>query len=76
MKFSTLKDYGVDKVFWLENGNVDASQKNIIFLAKAEKATKVQAIAGTLKYYTFGDFEDKLRCLWSNFTALILVLRP
>ena len=47
VKFSTLQDYGVDKVFFLENDNVDASQRNIIFLARGEKASQPIAIAGT-----------------------------
>ena len=47
-KFSTLQDYGVDKVFFLENNNVDASQRNVIFLARGEKAVAPIAIAGTL----------------------------
>ena len=46
VKFSTLQEYGVDKVFFLENDNVDASQKNVIFLASGEKATRPIAIAG------------------------------
>ena len=46
VKFSTLQDHGVDKVFFLENDNVDASQKNIIFLARGEKANQPIAIAG------------------------------
>lgn len=46
VKFSTLQEHGVDKVFILENDNVDASQKNVIFLARGEKATAAIAIAG------------------------------
>lgn len=46
VKFSTLQDYGVDKVFFLENDNVDASQRNVIFLARGEKASQPIAIAG------------------------------
>lgn len=46
VKFSTLQDHGVDKVFFLENDNVDASQKNVIFLARGEKANQPIAIAG------------------------------
>ena len=46
VKFSTLQDHGVDKVFFLENDNVDASQKNVIFLARGEKANKPIAVAG------------------------------
>lgn len=47
VKFSTLQEYGVDKVFFLENDNVDTSQRNVIFLARGEKATQPMAIAGT-----------------------------
>ncbi|CAK7219958.1 Vacuolar protein-sorting-associated protein 33 [Sporothrix curviconia] len=32
-KVSTLQDYGVDKFFFLENGNTDTSQRNIVFVA-------------------------------------------
>lgn len=46
VKFSTLQDYGVDKVFFLETDNVDASQKSVIFLARGEKASQCIAIAG------------------------------
>ncbi len=46
VRFSTLQDYGVDKVFLLENGNVDSSQRNVVFIARGEKLTNVQAIAG------------------------------
>lgn len=47
VKFSTLQDYGVDKVFYLENGNADTSQKNIVFMARGECAKHAQSIAGT-----------------------------
>ncbi len=46
IKFSTLQEYGVDKVFFLENDNVDSSQKNIIFLARGEEASQAIAVAG------------------------------
>ena len=46
VKFSTLQDHGVDKVFFLENDNVDVSQKNVIFLARGEKANQPLAVAG------------------------------
>ncbi|KAI9806850.1 MAG: hypothetical protein M1833_002507 [Piccolia ochrophora] len=49
VKFSTLQEYGVDKVFLLENANVDSSQKNVVFLARGEKATRAQAIAEQIK---------------------------
>ena len=46
VKFSTLQEYGVDKVFFLENENVDTSQRNVIFLARGDKATNPMVIAG------------------------------
>ncbi|KAI4286678.1 MAG: hypothetical protein L6R35_004065, partial [Caloplaca aegaea] len=49
VKFSTLQDYGVDRVFFLENNNLDASQKNVVFLASGEKASQCLAIAGQIK---------------------------
>lgn len=45
-KFSTLQDYGVDKVFFLENGNADASQQNVVFIARGESGRHAQSIAG------------------------------
>lgn len=50
--FATLKDYGVDKVFELENNNTDASQRNIVYLVRGEKASTVQAVAGKLNENT------------------------
>ena len=46
-KFSTLQEYGVDKVYLLENDNVDSSQRNVIFLVRGESASQSLAIAGT-----------------------------
>lgn len=46
VKFSTLQEYGVEKVFVLENGNTDSSQRNIVYLVNGEKASQVQATAG------------------------------
>ena len=46
VKFSTLQEHGVDKLFLLENNNVDSSQKNVVFLARGEKALKPIAVAG------------------------------
>lgn len=45
VKFSTLQEYGVDRVFFLENDNVDSSQPNVVFLASGEKPQQVSAIA-------------------------------
>ncbi|KAL8814788.1 MAG: hypothetical protein Q9223_006013 [Gallowayella weberi] len=49
VKFTALQDYGVDKVFFLENDNLDTSQKNVVFLASGEKATQCIAIAEQIK---------------------------
>ena len=46
VKFSTLQEYGVDKPFFLENDNVDASQRNVVFLVRGEKAKTVMKVAG------------------------------
>ncbi|KAI9830761.1 MAG: hypothetical protein M1826_004394 [Phylliscum demangeonii] len=53
VKFSTLQDYGVDKVFFLENANVDASQKNVVFVARGDEMVNVQAIAGDVNISEF-----------------------
>jgi hypothetical protein len=46
VKFSVLQEHGVDKVFLLENENVDSSQRNVVFLVYAENPNHVQATAG------------------------------
>jgi vacuolar protein sorting-associated protein 33A len=46
VNFPTLKEYGVDKLFVLENGNTDSSQRNIAYLVHGEKPSQVQATAG------------------------------
>lgn len=51
IKFSTLQEYGVEKLFVVENKNVETNQKNIVFLARGEKPKDVQAVAG--KSYLF-----------------------
>ena len=48
VKFSTLQEYGIDKVFFLENENVDTSQKNVIFLIRGEEAETSIVVAGEL----------------------------
>ena len=48
VKFSILQDYGVDKVFFLENENIDSSQKNVVFLIRGENAARPLAVAGML----------------------------
>jgi hypothetical protein len=51
VKFSTLQDYGVDKVFLL--GNADVSQQNVVFIARGECAKHAQSIAGMLCLHSF-----------------------
>lgn len=46
VKFSSLQEYGVDKLFFLENGNADVSQRNVVFIARGESAKHAQSIAG------------------------------
>jgi hypothetical protein len=46
VKFSTLQEYGVDRIFFLENDNVDGSQQNVIFIANGEKGRQAYLIAG------------------------------
>lgn len=46
VKFSELQQYGVDRVFLLENANVDSSQSNVVFLVRGEKAHHVRTVAG------------------------------
>ncbi|KAF2790945.1 Sec1-like protein [Melanomma pulvis-pyrius CBS 109.77] len=49
VKFSTLQEYGVDRLFFLENDNVDSSQRNVVFLVRGEKAKTVMAVAEQIK---------------------------
>lgn len=49
--FSTLKEHGVDKLFVLQNGNTDSSQRNIVYLVRGEKPADVQATAGMSKLH-------------------------
>lgn len=48
VKFSTLQEYGVDRVFYLEQGNVGGGQRNVVFLARSERAEGVMRVAGML----------------------------
>ena len=48
VKASTLRDYGVDNFFFLENKNADTSQRNVIFIARGECARSTRTIAGQL----------------------------
>ncbi|RCI15408.1 hypothetical protein L249_7032 [Ophiocordyceps polyrhachis-furcata BCC 54312] len=49
VKVTTLQEYGVDKFFILENGNVDSSQHNIVFVARGECGRHSEAIADQIK---------------------------
>ncbi|POS87601.1 vacuolar protein sorting-associated protein-like protein 33A [Erysiphe pulchra] len=49
VKFSNLQDYGVDKIFFLDNDNADASQRNVVFIARGENAKHVGLIADHIK---------------------------
>lgn len=46
VKASTLRDYGVDNFFFIENKNTDTSQRNVVFIARGESARNAHAIAG------------------------------
>lgn len=52
VKASTLRDYGVDNFFFLENKNTDASQRNVVFIARGESARHAHAIAGQCELLT------------------------
>ncbi|CZT19432.1 related to vacuolar sorting protein [Ramularia collo-cygni] len=49
VKFSTLQEYGVDKPFFLENHNIDSSQRNIVFMVRGEDANKIRMVAEQIK---------------------------
>ncbi|KAJ9615674.1 Vacuolar protein-sorting-associated protein 33 [Cladophialophora chaetospira] len=65
IQFPTLKEYGVDKVFELENGNTDSSQRNIIYLVHGENANLVQAVAEQIKkIQKNGSVEHDISVCW------------
>ncbi|KAK0734114.1 small conjugating protein ligase-like protein [Lasiosphaeria miniovina] len=49
VKASTLRDYGVDSFFFLENNNTDTSQSNVVFIARGESTRHARAIAGQIR---------------------------
>ncbi|KAJ5267512.1 hypothetical protein N7478_010320 [Penicillium angulare] len=49
IKFSVLQEYGVDRVFLLENANIDSSQRNVVFLVRGEKAQHMRTVAQQIK---------------------------
>ena len=64
VKFSTLQEYGVDKLFFLENGNVDSSQRNVVFVAHSEKSAQVFRIAGKPYFFEFYNVSMLGLCWW------------
>jgi len=46
VKPSTLQEYGVDRIFYLESDNVDSSQRNVVFLTRGENPSTVSTVAG------------------------------
>jgi hypothetical protein len=69
VNFPTLKDYGVDKLFVLENDNTDSSQRSIVYLVHGEKASQVQGTAG-MKYSLN---ETHFPCIINTLSVLYLV---
>ncbi|KAI9727988.1 MAG: hypothetical protein M1828_005393 [Chrysothrix sp. TS-e1954] len=49
VKFPTLQEHGVDRIFYLENGNLDSSQRHVVFFARGQKPKQVQAVAAQIK---------------------------
>ncbi|KIX98717.1 uncharacterized protein Z520_05178 [Fonsecaea multimorphosa CBS 102226] len=65
VQFPTLKEYGVDKVFELENNNTDSSQRNVVYLVHGEKASLVQAVAEQIKkLQRNGSVEHEISVCW------------
>ncbi|OAP63522.1 hypothetical protein AYL99_02749 [Fonsecaea erecta] len=65
IQFPTLKEYGVDKVFELENGNTDSSQRNVVYLVHGERASLVQAVADQIKkLQRNGSVEHEISVCW------------
>jgi hypothetical protein len=72
VRFSTLQEYGVDKVFVLENGNTDSSQRNIVYLIQGEKAAQVQTTAGV--YSSFGLHGRKTPLFYDSSSAQLFAI--
>ncbi|CAK1363262.1 unnamed protein product [Cercospora beticola] len=65
VKFSTLQEYGVDKPFFLENHNVDSSQRNIVFMVRGENARKIRMVAEQIKLIrTESKIEHDFTIIW------------
>ncbi|KAI5852520.1 Sec1-like protein [Morchella snyderi] len=48
LKFSALQEHGVDKIFWIDDGVIEATQKNIVFLVRCT-VKNAYAIAAHVK---------------------------
>jgi len=68
VKFSELQEYGVDRVFLLENANLDSSQRNVVFLVHAERVNQVATVASEYSFTTTTFFF----CLFICFNAMEL----
>ncbi|KAL2436727.1 Vacuolar protein sorting-associated protein 33A [Exophiala dermatitidis] len=65
VQFTQLKEYGVDKVFELENGNTDSSQRNIVYLVHGEKPILIQSVAEQIKkLQRNGSVEHEISIIW------------
>ncbi|KAL4898004.1 Sec1-like protein [Aspergillus ambiguus] len=65
VKFSVLQEYGVDRVFLLENANVDSSQRNVVFLVHSEKSRQVRSVAEQVKrLQRNGTVEHEISIVW------------
>ncbi|KAF7593137.1 Vacuolar protein sorting-associated protein 33B [Aspergillus hancockii] len=72
VKFSLLQEYGVDRVFLLENANVDSSQRNVIFLVHAEKTRQVRTVADQIKrLQRSGNVEHEFSIFWAPRRTLV-----
>jgi hypothetical protein len=76
VKFSTLQDYGVDKVFFLENSNADVSQQNVVFIARGESAKHAQSIAGMSHTFLLAHTPFTTSPLWDLKVDSLAVFHP
>ncbi len=61
VKVATLKEYGVDKFFILENNNVDTSQHNVVFVARGEVGRHAETIASMTAWPIFRPLSEAPR---------------
>ncbi|KAJ5149564.1 hypothetical protein N7448_001142 [Penicillium atrosanguineum] len=72
VKFSVLQEYGVDRVFLLENANIDSSQRNVVFLVRGEKAQHVRTVAEQVKRLrTNGNVEHEITIIFAPRRTLV-----